>query len=151
MNNTIAESTSTLKISEQGYPLPIEMRPLWRISLIIISLNNLKDKNSQVTINKIKVAVWMLIRKQQWAFYVERLTNKDTFDISIDRSDEKAIELCLAKNLILIEDSRLSLTELGISLNSLISEENILTSEVDFLQSISSSLTNTAVSKILGE
>ncbi|NNB47061.1 hypothetical protein [Pseudomonas chlororaphis] len=150
MDSTITHQPK-LQISDQGYPLPIEMRPLWRISLIIITIQHLQDKHGQITINKIKVAIWMLIRKQQWNFYIEKLSNKDTFDISIDRSDEKAIELCLAKNLITLQDSKLQSTESGLSLNSLINEEKLLIDEINFLKSISSSLTNTAVSKILGE
>lgn len=150
MNNSLAHEPK-IHISDQGYPLPIEMRPLWRISLIIITIDLLQDKHNQITINKTKVAIWMLIRKQQWGFYIEKLSNKGTFDISIDRVDEKAIELCLAKNLITLQDSKLKNTELGLSFKSLIESEQILTDEIDFLKSISSSLTNTAVSKILGD
>ncbi len=151
MDDFLENRLARVRTSGQGFPLPIELRPLWRIALIVLSVNSLKDKSGYAPINKIKIATWMLNRKNLWSFYVESLEDKASFVIALDDSDEKAINICMVKELIFLRDDKLGLTDLGVALTSTICSENIFPDEREFLTEISKKLTNAAVSKILGD
>ena len=50
-------------ISDKSYPLPIEMRPLWRICLIVVTLAVVSGDKRYLDVKKVNILVWMLIRR----------------------------------------------------------------------------------------
>ncbi len=130
------ERTIKPKISNKPYPIPIEMRPLWRICLIIISIVVVSGDKKYLDQKKVNILVWMLIRKNRWEEYENYLLGRDNNIplVSVDTATYKAVEFAIAKNFIKLEDGRLHITTSGEELFSVLVENNIMDEERKFLE-----------------
>lgn len=141
------------KINQSPYSLPIEMRPLWRICLIISSIAIVSGKKEYLDINKINILVWMLIRHSRWKIYEDYLfdRNKEIPLVSVDTATYRAIEFCIAKGFVSMEDAKLHMTDLGKLLFSILVTQNIMVDERNFLLSIGKNLTEKKVNSLTGK
>ena len=138
--------------SDKPYPISIEMRPLWRICLIIISICVVSGKKKFLDLDKVNILVWMLIRKERWPEYEEYLLNRtDTIPfVSVDSATFKAVEFSIAKGFISLADGRLMMEESGQELLNILENHHFMTEEMDFLNHIGKKLTVNKIKKLTG-
>ncbi|CZF87136.1 hypothetical protein [Grimontia marina] len=101
--------------SEKAYSVPINMRPLWRISLIVISIFSVSGKKKYLSRDKLNILVWMLIRKNKWEYYEDYLRDRElsTPNISADSITFKAIEYAICKGFCKADENRVYLLGKG--------------------------------------
>jgi len=139
-------------ISDKPYPVSIEMRPLWRICLILVSIVVVSGNKKYLDVKKINILVWMLIRKNKWGEYEKYLlteTSKTPL-ISVDTATYKAVEFAIAKNFIELKNSRLYISKCGEELFSIISENNIMDDEINYLKLIGEKLSIRKINGLTG-
>lgn len=139
-------------VSDKPYPIPIEMRPLWRVSLIMISIYISSGKNDYIDLKKCNILVWMLVRETKWSDYEDFLLDRTKKSplVSVDSATYKATELAIAKGYIKVLDSRLYITPLGIEFVKIIISNNIMTDEISFLERFSKKLTIKKIKNLIG-
>ncbi|MBA2781112.1 hypothetical protein [Billgrantia kenyensis] len=147
------KSTIKTKISRRDFPIAIEMRPLWRISLIVIAIKIVGGDKLYLDTKKLNILVWMLIRSVNWDDYEEYLHGRalDIPFVSVDAATYKAVEFASAKQFIYIEESRLYITEQGCQLFDLLVNVQVMEAERAFLQKNGKKLTDTKVKEITGK
>lgn len=139
-------------ISDKPYPVPIEMRPLWRIGLVIISIIRVSGDKKYLDTKKLNILVWMLIRKNRWSEY-ESYLRELTVDvplISVDTATYKATELCMAKSLVTLSDGRLHITDKGETVYNAILKSEVMQEELEFLDELGKKLTDAKVKGLTG-
>lgn len=148
----MSDTNAFLEVSDLKYPLPIEQRPMWRVSLLCIVIKVAGNKEGKIKLNKVRVFLWMLIRSQKWDEYFDSLSTKNgkALTLSSDKSTDKAIELAIAKNIVDLENDSVRLASQGYTLLALIGELQLLDNEIKFLESIKSKITDNYVRRILG-
>ncbi|ELI8020181.1 hypothetical protein ACX1H4_14910 [Yersinia enterocolitica] len=151
-DNHTREANASIIISDKGYPLPIELRPLWRLGIMCLCIRVLGTDIHGLNINKLRVATWMLNRPQLWGEYYKSLYSKNEKipSISIDSNTDKAIELGIAKEFFIFNNESIKLIEIGKSLLEICDELGTYTRENEFLLSISSKFTNTYIKRVVG-
>lgn len=122
-------------ISDKPYPIPIEMRPLWRIGLIICAIVVTAKDKRYLDLKKTNILVWMLIRRQCWPEYEAFLSGRerDVPLVSVDTATYKAVEFAIAKGFLRLESGRLHLTDSADEIYSILSEHEIMHDEIAFL------------------
>ena len=139
-------------ISDKPFPVSIEMRPLWRICLIIISIIAVSGDKKYLDAKKVNILVWMLIRKNKWEEYENYLLGR-TLDIplvSVDTATFKAVEFSIAKKFVKLESGRLYITECGEELFSVLINNDIMGEEIGFLEQLGKKLTDNKVNGLTG-
>jgi hypothetical protein len=139
-------------ISNKPYSVPIEMRPLWRICLILISIVSLSGEKRYLSLKKVNMLVWMLIRKKRWSEYEDYLHERvlDIPLVSVDKATFKAVEFALAKDFIFLKDGRLHVTESGLEVYQLLAGNEIMLEELLFLRKVGRKLSDRKVKEISG-
>lgn len=139
-------------VSDKSYPLPIEMRPLWRICLIVISLAVVSGDKRYLDVKKVNILVWMLIRRARWDEYEEFLNDrtKDIPLVSVDTAMYKAVEFSMAKGFVRLEAGRIWMTNSADDLYSLLVKNSIMETEIDFLTRNGKKLTDQKVKELTG-
>lgn len=140
-------------IDTKAYPLPIEMRPIWRISLIVLAISILGNDKGYLDLKKINILVWMLIRKLRWEEYEAFLDNTSELVpvVSVDTAQYTAVELAISEGFISVADGRLYLEELGNHLYQILTSNDLMTEERGFLIRAGKRVTKTKIDKILGK
>ena len=139
-------------ISDKYYPLPIEMRPLWRICLIVISLAVVSGEKRYLDVKKVNILVWMLIRRSRWDEYDNFLNDrsKDIPLVSVDTAMYKAVEFAIAKEFVTLNSGRVHMTENADDLYSLLIENKIMEAEITYLLKNGKKLTDRKVKELTG-
>lgn len=139
-------------ISDKSYPLPIEMRPLWRICLIVISLAVVSGEKRYLDVKKVNILVWMLIRRSRWDEYDNFLNDrsKDIPLVSVDTAMYKAVEFAIAKEFVTLNSGRVHMTENADDLYSLLIENKIMEAEITYLLKNGKKLTDRKVKELTG-
>jgi hypothetical protein len=139
-------------ISSKSYPIPIEMRPLWRICLIIISIIIVSGDKKYLDQKKVNILVWMLIRKNKWEEYEDYILgrNHNIPLVSVDTATYKAVEFSIAKNFIMQKEGRLYITTHGEELFSVLVKNDIMKEEIIFLQQVGKKLTDNKIKGLTG-
>ncbi len=139
-------------ISDKPYSVPIEMRPLWRICLILASIARLSGDKRYLSVKKVNMLVWMLIRKKRWQEYEDYLCGRslDLPLVSADAATYKAVEFALAKDFIQLRDGRLHITGSGLEVYQLVIDNEVMTEEVWFLEKVGKKLSDRKVKEISG-
>ncbi len=94
----------------------------------------------------------MLIRKTRWDEY-ERFLLGQAHDIplvSVDTATYKAVEFSLAKKFITLDSGRLCATKKSDELYSLLTSNEIMTDEIEYLATIGKKLTDRKVRELTG-
>jgi len=139
-------------ISDKPYPVAIEMRPLWRICLIIISIAVVSGNKKYLDLKKVNILVWMLIRRSRWNEYEDFLLGR-AFDIplvSVDTATYKAVEFSIAKGFLSLEGGRLHITESGEDLYSILTDNEIMHEEIGYLEQVGKKLSESKVKSLTG-
>ncbi|MDT8399514.1 MAG: hypothetical protein RQ899_12935 [Pseudomonadales bacterium] len=139
-------------ISDRPFPVPIEMRPLWRICLILLSIFTVSQEKEYLDIKKINILVWMLIRKSKWGEYEDFLSGRsvDLPLVSVDTASYKAVEFAIAKEFVELKAGRLYLAEKGKTLIALLRGNEIMADEHGFLSKNGRHLTEQKVKSLTG-
>lgn len=139
-------------ISDKPYSVSIEMRPLWRICLILICVSVVSGDKKYLNSKKVNILVWMLIRKNRWQEYEDYLLSKskDIPLVSIDTATFKAMELAIAKGFLSLDSEKVFVTERGDDLFSILIENNIMEEEVSFLKKLGKNLSDNKVKGLTG-
>ncbi len=139
-------------ISDKSYPLPIEMRPLWRICLIVISSAVVSSDKRYLVVKKVNILVWMLIRRARWNEYESFLHghSKDIPLVSVDTAMYKAVEFAIAKEFVTLEAGRIHMTKNADDLYSLLMENGIMEAEIAYLTKNGKKLTDRKVKVLTG-
>ena len=148
----IEEKEFRVVISNKVYPISIEMRPIWRVCLIVISIMAVSGDKKYLDFKKLNILVWMLIRVTHWDEYIDFLKgvgDKVPF-ISVDTATYRAIELASAKGLISIADGRIAINELGENLYAVLIKHEIMQDEIEFLSEFGRKLTEKKVELLTG-
>jgi len=139
-------------ISGKGYPISIEMRPLWRICLIIIAVAVVSGDKKYLDLKKVNILVWMLIRKNRWEDYEDYLLGRSLNIplVSVDTATYKAVEFSIAKEFVKLEDGRLHITGGGDELFSILIENQIMHEEIGYLEQVGKKLSESKVKSLTG-
>ncbi len=139
-------------ISDKSYPVPIEMRPMWRICLIVVALALVGGDKRYLDIKKVNILVWMLIRQARWDEYEEFLIGRsaDIPLVSVDTATYKAVEFAIAKGFVALDSGRLYMTQSSDELYSLLTENQIMGEEIKFLSENGKRLTDRKVKELTG-
>lgn len=139
-------------ISDKPYPLPIEMRPLWRICLIVISLAIVSAEKRYLEVGKLNILVWMLIRRARWHEYEEYLHGrlKDIPLVSVDTAMYKAFEIAIAKGFVILSAGRIHMTDSADALYKLLVENDLMSAEIGYLKENGKKLTAEKVKQLTG-
>lgn len=140
-------------VNIRPHPIPIEMRPLWRISLIICAINVVSGDKQYLDGKKLNILIWMLIRKARWSEYGAFLLSqsKELPLVSVDTATYKAVEFSVAKGLIRLADGRVYISEKGLNLYLMLIENEIMVEEIEFLELFGKKLTENKVKQLTGE
>lgn len=151
-NKELQHKTATAIFSDAGYPLPIELRPIWRIGLMCVAINTVGTDGVSLKLTKMRVLLWMLIRPQNWSSYFDSLHSYSNSIVSMssDKSTDKAVELAMAKGFLQLDSDTLTLGEEGYKLLQLVNDLNLFNSEVEFLLSVKNKVTEKYIKRILG-
>jgi len=139
-------------ISDKPYPIPIEMRPLWRICLIVIAVAVVSGDKKYLDIKKINILVWMLIRKKRWDEYENFLAgrSKDIPLVSVDTATYRAVEFAIAKEFVKLDSGRLHMRDSSEELFSILNKNQIMIDEIEFLSVNGRKLTDQKVKELTG-
>jgi len=139
-------------ISDKAYPVPIEMRPLWRICLIVTSIAVVSGDKKFLDSKKVNILVWMLIRKKRWEEYEKYLLGRtnDIPLVSVDTATYKAVEFSIAKGFVLLKDGRVHLTDSGQDLHEILVKNEIMQDEMSFLHQVGKKLTGNKIKGLTG-
>jgi len=139
-------------ISDKAYPVPIEMRPLWRICLIVTSIAVVSGDKKYLDSKKVNILVWMLIRKKRWEEYEKYLLGRtnDIPLVSVDTATYKAVEFSIAKGFVLLKDGRVHLTDSGQVLHEILVKNEIMQDEMSFLHQVGKKLTGNKIKGLTG-
>lgn len=147
------EQNVKVVVSDKPHSVLIEMRPLWRICLILICISVVSGEKKYLNSKKINILVWMLIRKNKWLEYEEYLLGRLDGNIplvSVDTATFKAVEFSIAKGFLTLENDRIFVTKNGEELFSLLIENDIMADEIDFLKRLGKKLTDSKVNGLTG-
>jgi len=139
-------------ISKKNYSVPIESRPIWRVSLIVSSIIVVSGAKKYLDIQKVNIWAWMLIRQDSWVLYRSFLLNESTEVplVSVDTANFRAIEFGVSKGFFNLENGRLYIAEQGESLFKLLLENEVMTNERRFLEEYKHKLTVTKIKELTG-
>ena len=128
------------------------MRPLWGISLIIVSLAVVSGGKRYLDVKKVNILVWMLIRRARWDEYEEFLNDREKTIplVSVDTATYKAVEFAIAKEFVTLESGRLYMTNHSDDLYSLLVDNEIMEAEIAYLSKIGKKLTDRKVKELTG-
>lgn len=140
-------------VSDKPHPILIEMRPVWRICLILICISIVSGSKKYLNSKKVNILVWMLIRKSKWLEYEEYLLGMlhgSVPLVSVDTATFKAVELSIAKGFVLLKGDRIFITKSGEELCLLLVENDIMGDETAFLKRLGKRLTESKVKGLTG-
>lgn len=140
-------------VSDKHYPLSIEMRPLWRMCLILVSIIVVSGEKKYLDNKKVNILVWMLIRRAKWDEYEDYLFERchKIPLVSIDTATYKALELLLSKDCVALDDGKIFVTETGEILYRAVIEQGVMGDEIAFLDRLGRKLTEEKVKGLTGK
>ncbi len=146
-----AKKVTRAIVSDKRYPLPVEMRPLWRMCLIIISIVVVSGPKKYLDSKKLNILVWMLIRRAKWEEYEDYLLERrhNVPLVSIDTATYKALELLVAKDYVALDDGKIFITEIGEQLYKVLNEQSVMYEEISFLDRLGRKLTEAKVKGLM--
>lgn len=149
----MSETSIKLQVTGKNYPIPIEMRPIWRVSILLVILAEVGKSKGYLDLTKLNVLIWMVIRRKNWEKYADFLTdqNHKVPLVSVDTATYKAIEIAVSRKMIKIEGKKIYLIETGRHFYSVIKQHSILTDEIDFLNEYGRKLTLKKVNLLTGK
>lgn len=137
-------------ISERKEFISCDLRPNWRISLLLLILR-LVGRGSKASRNKIHIVNWALKNEEHvesYLAYVEVENGKRPF-VNLDPAMDKTIDYALYSKLISIENNRVTLTEKGVNISNKLNKSEVFSNEKIFLKKLKPALSEEKVKKAL--
>ena len=157
MGNIALDKINTpIVFHSQPETIPGDLRPLWRISILILILH-LTSRGARASLSKIHVLNWAVRSDENRDKLLTTIQGKlapDIIFIRVDPALNRAIDLACGENLVKhIAGDRVQLTARGIKIaNQLLEQDDLFLKEVDFLKEIGkTSLTESLVSRLFKE
>lgn len=135
-------------ISERKEFVSCDLRPAWRISLLLLILR-LVGRGSKASRNKIHIVNWALKNGEHvesYLAYIESGKGKRPF-INLDPAMDKAIDYALYSKLLTIENNRVTLTAEGIEIANKLKKSDVFGNEKKLLDRLKSALSEEKVKK----
>lgn len=147
------DKTIKVAINNKPYPVPVEMRPLWRIGLFVLIVKRMNIVKKSLDLKKLNIILWMLIRNHSWESFKIFLKSSDQTPpfVTSDQANYIAIELAFNKDLIKFNEDKISTTRNGDIFFKNIMENSIFTSELQFINDNASYFTNVKIEQIMGK
>lgn len=139
-------------ISDAGYEVPIENRPLWRLLMLCLCIKLLSSDGIGLPTAKIRAGSWMVLRPARWHEYKDFLFgySDESPKVMPDSNVDRAIQIGIAKGYFSMSNSgRIELMSMGQSLIELAEKADVASAEREFLQDIKSKLTDKVVKFII--
>jgi hypothetical protein len=130
-----------LHFRNRGTPIPPELRPIWRISVLALILQTVSRANKSST--KKLLALSNIITSKKKMLVFEKITSKklpsSAIDIRYDPAVNRAIEIARAEGLFQVDENRnIQLTKLGtVFAKKILQDESSLQAEKEFLSKFS--------------
>lgn len=156
----MSEPSSLDRLEQRGHrwtfndrpsPLPAELRPVWRISVILLVLRMSRAKSASLL--KLHFATWALRDRALGEDLIRSLETDDLADAPLPRIDpalNRAVDLAMAEGLMEIAGKKsLKLSEKGLSLsNELDNLSDCLVQEKELLSQLAPYLAESAVDQL---
>jgi hypothetical protein len=138
--------------AQRPKPVPGSLRPAWRIPAILLLVR--KCRGARASLEQLHVLNWAIRDahgRQTFTSFWRGEIEPDQAVVRFEPALNRAIDLALGLRLLIWTDAkRLTLTEEGHELLGEIDEDDdVLTEEKSFLQSLPSSITQTGIDTIL--
>jgi ribosomal protein L31E len=144
---------TTLIFRSQPKPIPGDLRPLWRISIIILILK-LASWGGKSTLGRLHVLNWAIRTKENRKKLREVIAKKitpDTVIVRVEPSLNRAIDFACAEGFVKsVSGNRIRLTRKGeLAADILLEQNDLLKKERQFLKEIGKSgLTENAIQSL---
>lgn len=124
-----------ISFNYRGSHIDAELRPLWRISLLVIILMRLCSGNKSNS-KKIQALYSLVASEKKRRIYSSRGTNNEYLNIRFDPLVDRAIDIGVGHGLFKLDDAKsIVLTEKGISFGKRIEDDdNVFILEKDFMK-----------------
>ncbi|WP_102798905.1 hypothetical protein [Bowmanella denitrificans] len=145
--NTILDQPFTF--TRRNQLIPCELRPTWKISLMLIVFG-LLAKNNKCSLKKLHVANWVVKSEdhvEEFLFWTKD-TNGVRPDIRMEPALDRAIELMIGDKFLLKTDGRLEVTDAGMKIFEKLNEASLLEIERKRLLAIKKYMTEANVERI---
>lgn len=134
-------------ISERKEFISCELRPIWRISLLLLILKML-GRGNKASRNKVQLANWAIKDSRHLDSYLQYCSNKNQRPfINLDPALDKAIDYALHSQLVTIGDDKITLTEQGVTAALKIEKQDVFQIEKEKFKKIKSQLSEDKVKK----
>lgn len=128
-------------ISDRKEFISCDLRPEWRISLLILILH-LTGRSNKASRNKAHLANWVLKNTKHESSFMDYIRGRGMRPfINLDPAMDKAIDYAMYSKLLTINGNRLQLTDTGINLAANLALESIFIAEKATLSRIKKALT----------
>ena len=132
-----------ITFSSKPEPIPGDMRPLWRINVILLALN-LASRGNKSSFHRLALFDWALRSEENQNNFLNLIESNQTPDEIAIRNDptfQKAIDFAIGEKLIINKSGRITLTLQGINVVTRIIEmDSIFLDEISYLRKIGKSL-----------
>ncbi|QBG34598.1 hypothetical protein [Litorilituus sediminis] len=135
-------------ISNRKEFISCELRPVWRISLLVLIVKFVGRAN-KASRNKIHLVNWALKKSEHvdsYISYTQQRTNKRPF-INLDPAMDKAIDYALYSKLVTVDNNRVTLSDAGIELANQLMKLEAFEVEKSVFKSMKSNLSEDKVTK----
>ncbi|KAB1178932.1 hypothetical protein [Photobacterium damselae] len=124
-----------ISFNYRGSHIDAELRPLWRISLLVIILMRLCSGN-KANSKKIQALYSLVASEKKRKIYSSRSTNNEYLNIRFDPLVDRAIDIGVGHGLFKLDDAKsIVLTDKGISFGKRIEEDdNVFILEKNFMK-----------------
>lgn len=134
-------------------PLPADLRPLWRIAIVVLLLE-LASRGNKSSFKRLHVLDWLAQRRDNRATLNALLSSEikpHEIAIRVDPALNRAVDLALGEGLLdILNGNRVHLTAKGKKMASLIlATDDMLELEKERIKAVGKGLTETLVNKLL--
>ena len=134
-------------ISERKEFISCELRPAWRISLLLLILK-LLGRSNKASRSKVQLANWAIKDDDHLQSYINYCQNKSQRPfINLDPALDKAIDYTLYSGLVTIGNDRIQLTADGVAVALQLENQQVFTLEKMKFKKIKSELSEDKVKK----
>lgn len=135
-------------ISNRKEFISCELRPVWRIALLVLIIK-LVGRANKASRNKIHLVNWALKKSEHvdsYISYTQQITNKRPF-INLDPAMDKAIDYALYSKLVTVDNNRVTLSETGTELVNQLIKSDAFEVEKSIFKSMKPDLSEDKVTK----
>lgn len=153
MNQLQALFSSPFVFRDQPVSVPADLRPIWRLSLLMLVLNR-SCRQGKASLQKLHVLNWALRTPESRHAMIEALEGTSAPDTALVRFDpalNKTLDFARGEGLVEVLDGpRYQITPKGLAIaEDLAKDPNAFMVEQSFLETVGSRLTENFVAKMM--